>query len=197
MSLWPRPRPTFRPDKVRPNFTRLWITSLGSARRLQEQPNTVPLKAAERSAALLGRDVTDLQGCLVRLVKQDMRLFHKMESRFPFSGIFGHDRGPMIIVGTDIVERYFAARAGHRGIKAARAQYDAWRAIVERAQWKRPQDVKKAHPKASVLKGSRVVFNIKGNDYRLIAVVQYANGVLLIRFFGSHEEYDKVDAETM
>lgn len=103
----------------------------------------------------------------------------------------------MILIGTDVVERYFAARAGHRGIKAARAQYDAWRAIVEKAQWKRPEDVKKAHPKASVLKGSRVVFNIKGNDYRLITVVQYVHGVLMIRFFGSHEEYDKVDAETV
>lgn len=78
---------------------------------------------------------------------------------------------------------HFAARAGHRGIKAARAQYDAGRTIVERAQWKRPEDVRKAHPKASVLKGSRVVFNIKGNDYRLIAVAQYTNGVLLIRLF--------------
>jgi mRNA interferase HigB len=57
--------------------------------------------------------------------------------------------------------------------------------------------VKKAHPKASILKGSRVVFNIKGNDYRLIVVVQYAHGVLMIRFFGSHEEYNKVDAETV
>jgi mRNA interferase HigB len=103
----------------------------------------------------------------------------------------------MIIIGTDVVERYFAARAGHRGIKAARAQYDAWRAIAEKAQWKRPEDVKRAHPKASILKGSRVVFNIKGNDYRLIAVVQYAHGVLMIRFFGSHEDYDKVNAETV
>ncbi|MBL8266028.1 MAG: type II toxin-antitoxin system HigB family toxin [Steroidobacter sp.] len=48
-----------------------------------------------------------------------------------------------------------------------RAQYDAWRAIAEKAQWKRPEDVKKAHPKASILKGGRVLFNIKGNDYRL------------------------------
>ena len=103
----------------------------------------------------------------------------------------------MIVIGTDVVERYFAARAGHRGIKAARAQYDAWRAIVERAQWKRPEDVKKAHPKASILKGGRVVFNIKANDYRLIALVQYAHGVLMVRFFGSHGEYDKVDAETV
>jgi mRNA interferase HigB len=42
-----------------------------------------------------------------------------------------------------------------------------------------------------------VVFNIKANDYRLIALVQYAAGVLMIRFFESHEEYDKVDAETV
>ena len=101
----------------------------------------------------------------------------------------------MIVLGTDLVERYFAKRAGHRGIKAARAQYEAWRAIVERSQWKTPEDVKKTHPKASILKSSRVVFNIKANDYRLIALVQYAAGVLRIRFFGSHEEYDKVDAE--
>jgi mRNA interferase HigB len=103
----------------------------------------------------------------------------------------------MILIGTDVVERYFEARGGHRGIKAARAQYDAWRAIAESAQWKTPQDVKKAHPKASILKSGRVVFNIKANDYRLITVVQYVNGVMMVRFFGSHEEYDKIDAETV
>jgi mRNA interferase HigB len=103
----------------------------------------------------------------------------------------------MIVIGTDVVERYFAARGGHRGIKAARAQYDAWRAIAASAHWKAPQDIKKAHPKASILKAGRVVFNIKANDYRLIAVVQYENGVMMIRFFGSHEEYDQVDAETV
>jgi mRNA interferase HigB len=103
----------------------------------------------------------------------------------------------MILIGTDVVERYFETRGGHRGIKAARAQYDAWRAIAESAQWKTPQDVKQAHPKASILKGGRVVFNIKANDYRLITVVQYVNGVMMIRFFGSHEEYDKIDAETV
>ena len=78
----------------------------------------------------------------------------------------------MIVVGTDVVERYFKARAGHRGINAARAQYHAWRAIAETARWKNPEEVKKSHPKASILKGSRVVFNIKANDYRLVALVQ-------------------------
>ena len=103
----------------------------------------------------------------------------------------------MILVGTDVVERYFAARAGHKGIKAARAQYDAWRAIVENAQWKTPEEVKSSHPKASILKAGRVVFNIKANDYRLISMVQYESGVVMVRFFGSHEEYDKVDAGTV
>ena len=49
----------------------------------------------------------------------------------------------------------------------------------------------------SILKANRVVFNIKANDYRLIALVQYRDGVLMIRFFGSHDDYDKVDAETV
>jgi len=100
-------------------------------------------------------------------------------------------------VGTDVVERYLAARGGHKGIKAARAQYDAWRAIAETAQWKTPEEVKKFHPKASILKGSRVVFNIKANDYRLVSLMDYEAGIVMVRFFGTHEDYDKVDAETV
>ncbi len=103
----------------------------------------------------------------------------------------------MIVVGTDVVERYFAARSGHRGIKAARAQYDAWRAIAETSQWKTPQEVKRSHPKASILKGGRVVFNIKANDYRLISLMHYESGIVMIRFFGTHQEYDETDAETV
>jgi len=103
----------------------------------------------------------------------------------------------MLVIGTDVVEGYFAKKRGSKGLKAARAQFDAWRAIAESADWRSPQDVKKAHPKASILKGGRVVFNIKANDYRLVAVVQYQAGVLMIRFFGSHLEYDQIDAESI
>jgi mRNA interferase HigB len=103
----------------------------------------------------------------------------------------------MIVIGTDGVEGYFAGRAGHKGTKAARAQYQAWLEIVNRAEWRNPEDVKAAYPKASILKGSRAVFNIKGNDFRLIARVQYQAGVVAIRFFGTHAEYDEVDAETV
>ena len=103
----------------------------------------------------------------------------------------------MIVVGTDLVEGYFAARAGHKGIKAARAQYDAWRAIAETAKWKTPEEVRNSHPKASILKGSRVVFNIKGIDYRLVSLVEYGSGIVMIRFFGTHQEYHEIDAETV
>jgi mRNA interferase HigB len=103
----------------------------------------------------------------------------------------------MIVIGTALVERYLAARAGHKGIGAARSQYDAWLAIASKAAWRGPEDVKRSHPKASILKSSRVVFNIKGNDYRLIAALNYQAGVLVIRFFGTHVEYDQIDAETV
>ena len=103
----------------------------------------------------------------------------------------------MIVVGTQTVEDYFRRHASHKGIKAARSQYDAWLAIVDHAEWRNPEDVKRSHPKASILKGGRVVFNIKGNDFRLVAAVQYRAGALAIRFFGSHSEYDKIDAETV
>jgi mRNA interferase HigB len=103
----------------------------------------------------------------------------------------------MIVVGTDVVERYFAAHAGARGIRAARSQYDVWLAIARRAQWRNPEDVKASHPRASILKAGRVVFNIKGNDYRLVTALQYRAGVLVIQFFGTHAEYDRIDAETV
>ena len=57
--------------------------------------------------------------------------------------------------------------------------------------------MKASYPKASILKAGRVVFNIEGNDFRLIARIQYQAGVLAIRFFGTHGEYDDVDAETI
>ena len=103
----------------------------------------------------------------------------------------------MIVIGIETVERYFATHRGARGIRAARSQHDVWLAIARRAQWRNPEDVKASHPRASILKGGRVVFNIKGNDYRLIAELQYQAGVLVIRFFGSHAEYNRVDAETV
>lgn len=103
----------------------------------------------------------------------------------------------MIVVGIEVVEQYFAAHVGQKGLKPAKTQFDAWLAIAKRAQWPTPNEVKRSHPKASILKSGRVVFNIKGNDYRLIAALNYRAGVLVLRFFGTHAEYDEIDAETI
>lgn len=75
--------------------------------------------------------------------------------------------------------------------------YEAWLAIAAAALWQTPIDVKHSHPKASILKRGRVVFNIKGNDFRLVAQITYGAETLEIRFFGTHAEYDDIDAETV
>lgn len=103
----------------------------------------------------------------------------------------------MLVIGTDVVEQYFAAHIGHRGIAAARKKYEAWLAIAVAAEWRQPAHVKNSHPKVSILKNGRVVFNIRANDFRLISAVDYRTGLLMIRFFGSHLEYDQIDAETV
>ena len=118
------------------------------------------------------------------------------QADLPIFGILCHT-SIMIVIGKDLVGSYFARHAGHKGIKAERSHYDASLDIVSHAEWRNPEDVKSSYPKVSILKASRVVFNIKGNDYRLVARVQYQAGVLQIRFFGTHAEYDRIDAETV
>ncbi|MBI3958793.1 MAG: type II toxin-antitoxin system HigB family toxin [Chloroflexi bacterium] len=73
----------------------------------------------------------------------------------------------------------------------------AWYLIAKRAQWRTPTDIKADYGTASMIDNNRVVFNIKGNDYRLVVLVAYRKGRLFIRFVGTHAEYDRIDAETI
>ena len=72
-----------------------------------------------------------------------------------------------------------------------------WIEHVERADWSSPQDVKADYASASILPGNRVVFNIRGNHYRLITSIFYPGRIVYIKFFGTHAEYDQVDALTV
>ncbi len=72
-----------------------------------------------------------------------------------------------------------------------------WYAEAGRADWKSPADIKAAHRNASFLANNRVVFNIKGNDFRLVAAVHYNRGMMFVRFVGTHAEYDRIDAATI
>jgi mRNA interferase HigB len=76
----------------------------------------------------------------------------------------------------------------------AEEQLKAWYHETEKAHWQTPNDIKKVHKTASFLRNNRVVFNIKGNNYRLIVRINYDYGVIWIRFVGTHAEYDKIDA---
>ena len=69
-----------------------------------------------------------------------------------------------------------------------------WYALAENATWQSPADIKAQFRNASILKDSRVVFNICGNKYRLVTKISYKHGVIRIRFIGTHKEYDAIDA---
>ena len=72
-----------------------------------------------------------------------------------------------------------------------------WYHDVERASWTGPAEIKAIYRNASFLANNRVVFNIKGNHYRLVVVVVYQHSVVYIRFVGTHEAYDQIDATTI
>lgn len=71
----------------------------------------------------------------------------------------------------------------------------AWFAEAENAQWKSPAEIKKRYSSGDPVGDNRFVFNIKGNDYRLVVKIHYNTGVIYIRFIGTHAEYDKINAE--
>ncbi|MBS0405135.1 MAG: type II toxin-antitoxin system HigB family toxin [Proteobacteria bacterium] len=73
----------------------------------------------------------------------------------------------------------------------------AWHQEATSAAWTQPADIKAQFRNASVLKNRRVVFNIKGNDYRLVVAVAYKLQVVYVKFVGTHAQYDAIDAQTI
>jgi mRNA interferase HigB len=72
-----------------------------------------------------------------------------------------------------------------------------WFHDVQLATWNSPADIKKVYQNASFVANNRVVFNIKGNRYRIVVMVVFQYGVVYIRFVGTHEEYDRIDVTTI
>ncbi|PQA81703.1 addiction module toxin RelE [Limnohabitans sp. TS-CS-82] len=73
----------------------------------------------------------------------------------------------------------------------------AWHDEASKASWQTPADIKRHFASASFVGNNRVVFNIKGNDFRLIVAMAYKLGVIYIKFVGTHAQYDTVDANTV
>lgn len=81
--------------------------------------------------------------------------------------------------------------------KDCEQQLKSWYQEASSAAWKNSKEIKLKYPTASIIGGNRVVFNIKGNTYRLIIKINFDYQMIWIRFIGAHAEYDKINAKTM
>jgi mRNA interferase HigB len=90
--------------------------------------------------------------------------------------------------------RQFYETKGH---EQARVALERWYEIAERANWKNLQEIKIDFPSTDYVGNQHYVFNIKGNNYRLVVVVKFTIGYLYIRFVGTHKEYDAIDCSTI
>lgn len=77
------------------------------------------------------------------------------------------------------------------------ASLRAWYHETKAAAWKNSNELKRQYKNASIVGNERVVFNIKGNDYRLVVAIDYEFQVIFIRFIGTHKQYDNIDAKTI
>jgi len=103
----------------------------------------------------------------------------------------------MRIIARRTLREFIAERAGHKDQPALQAALDAWFAEVSRAEWASTVDVKRLYATASIVSADRIVFNIKGNDFRLVVAVAYVMGAMYIKFVGTHEEYDRINVTTV
>jgi mRNA interferase HigB len=79
----------------------------------------------------------------------------------------------------------------------AKGLLEAWHAETLKASWSSPQEIKVQFGTACILKGSRIVFNIGGNKYRLVVAIDYGRQACFVKFVGTHAQYDRIDTETI
>lgn len=99
------------------------------------------------------------------------------------------------VIARGTLNDFVRNRVEARHQRAVEAQLDSWYAEIARARWRSSAEFKSQYRSASILSGERVVFNIKGNDFRLVVVINYTFQLVLIKWLGTHKEYDRIDVE--
>jgi mRNA interferase HigB len=99
------------------------------------------------------------------------------------------------IISRGTLNGFVRNRVETRLQRVVRQQLDAWFALVSRATWKNSAELKQSHRSASIVSAERVVFNIKGNEFRLVVAVDYDHGMVLVVWLGTHREYDQIDVK--
>src|SRR5271166_728049 len=91
------------------------------------------------------------------------------------------------------LRQFVEALVGHQDQPAVKAALDAWFDEVRKARWRNTADVKRSYAIASIVTADRIVFNVKGNAYRLVAAVDFDKGIVWIKWIGIHRDYDRID----
>jgi mRNA interferase HigB len=99
----------------------------------------------------------------------------------------------MRVIARRTLRDFVETLAGRKDQPAVKAALDAWFSEVTKANWASSADVKQLYATASIVNAERIVFNIKGNDYRLVVAVDFERGIVWIKWIGTHKEYDKID----
>lgn len=99
----------------------------------------------------------------------------------------------MRIIARRTLREFVDSLAGQRDQPAVKAALDAWFDEVSKAAWENSADVKQLYATASIVSAERIVFNIKGNDYRLVVAVDFEKAIVWIKWVGTHKAYDKID----
>jgi mRNA interferase HigB len=99
----------------------------------------------------------------------------------------------MRIIARRTLREFVEGRRGYKDQPALKAALDTWFDEVKKARWARAADLKRSYATASIISADRIVFNIKGNDYRLVVAVDFEKSIAWIKWIGTHKEYDKID----
>jgi mRNA interferase HigB len=99
----------------------------------------------------------------------------------------------MRVIARGALRTFVDSRTGHKDQAALKSSLDAWFHEARRAEWRNSADVKASYATASIVGADRVVFNIKGNAYRIVVAVDYEKRIAWIKWLGTHQDYDKID----
>ena len=99
----------------------------------------------------------------------------------------------MRVIARRTLRDFVETLAGRKDQPAVKAALDAWFSEVSKANWASSAEVKQLYATASIVNAERIVFNIKGNDFRLVVPVDFERGIVWIKWIGTHEDYDKID----
>jgi mRNA interferase HigB len=101
------------------------------------------------------------------------------------------------VIARGTLLQFVESLKGQEGQKAIKVALDAWFHEVQRAKWSSSAEVKRLYGSAGIVGSDRVVFNLKGNDYRMVTAIDYRRQIVFIKWLGKHRDYDKIDVRTV